>query len=55
MKLFSKMRGASTAGVATLQCRAAELEQAVAALSIKPTFINAYVSPTSTSIRSPAR
>jgi hypothetical protein len=32
-------------GVAMLQCRAAELEQALAALSIKPTFINAYVSP----------
>ena len=45
MKLFSKLRGESASGVATLQCRAAELEQALAAVSIKPTFISAYVSP----------
>ena len=45
MKFFSKLRGTSMSGVAMLQCRAAELEQALAALSIKPTFINAYVSP----------
>ncbi len=45
MKLFTKLRGASQSGVATLQCRAAELEQAVAALAIKPTFISGYVSP----------
>ncbi|MCK6386582.1 MAG: methyl-accepting chemotaxis protein [Zoogloea sp.] len=45
MKLFTKMRGTSQSGVATLQCRAAELEKAVAALSIKPTFISGYVSP----------
>ena len=37
--------GRPQSGVATLQCRAAELEQALAALSIKPTFISAYVSP----------
>jgi hypothetical protein len=45
VKFFSKLRGTSMSGVAMLQCRAAELEQALAALSIKPTFINAYVSP----------
>jgi len=37
VKFFSKLRGTSMSGVAMLQCRAAELEQALAALSIKPT------------------
>ncbi|MBR0566108.1 FIST C-terminal domain-containing protein [Azoarcus sp. L1K30] len=45
MRLFNNRAARSTAGVTTLQARSGELAAALVRVSIKPTFITAFVSP----------
>ena len=45
MGLFSKQTRAATAGVTTFQCRSGDLDATLGRVSIKPSFIAAFVSP----------